>query len=154
MSKNCKNCLHHRSGVGCKSGIKCINFDLYTEIINPVHEEKKYYICFNKKSEQYQWKSCSCSLGEGANSCGGRIVEEVIEDIREDVIEKDNKIIPGYYHKGNVDTIKFSLENNLSFVQGNIVKYVVRYKEKNGVEDLKKAMEYLKRLIEFEEGIK
>ena len=49
-----------------------------------------------------------------------------------------------------IDTIKFCLENDLDFLQGNIVKYVVRYKEKNGIEDLNKAMEYLKRLIESE----
>lgn len=61
-----------------------------------------------------------------------------------------NNIKPSYYHKGNIDTIKFCLENDLDFLQGNIVKYVVRYKEKNGIEDLNKAMEYLKRLIESE----
>ena len=63
---------------------------------------------------------------------------------------KSDKIKPSYYHKGKVDTIKFCLENDLDFLQGNIVKYVVRYKEKNGIEDLNKAMEYLKRLIESE----
>lgn len=63
---------------------------------------------------------------------------------------KADKIQPGYYHKGKVDTIKFCLENNLNFLQGNVVKYIVRYKEKNGLEDLNKAMEYLKRLIESE----
>ena len=63
---------------------------------------------------------------------------------------KADKIQPSYYHKGKVDTIKFCLENDLDFLQGNIVKYVVRYKEKNGLEDLNKAMEYLKRLIESE----
>lgn len=69
-------------------------------------------------------------------------------------ISKENavdKIKPNYYHKGNVDTIKFCLENNLDFLQGNIVKYVVRYKEKNGIEDLEKAKEYLERLIESEQ---
>lgn len=63
-----------------------------------------------------------------------------------------DKIVPDHYHKGNVDTIKFCIENNLDFLQGNVVKYVVRYKEKNGLEDLKKAMEYLKRIIESEKN--
>ena len=69
-----------------------------------------------------------------------KIFKEAIED----------KIKPRYYHKGQIDTIKFCLENDLDFLQGNVVKYVVRYKEKNGIEDLNKAMEYLKRLIESE----
>lgn len=64
---------------------------------------------------------------------------------------KENNIVPKYYHRGSVDTIQFCLENNLNFLQGNIIKYVVRYKEKNGLEDLKKAQEYLRRLIENEE---
>ena len=32
--------------------------------------------------------------------------------------------------------------------QGNIIKYIWRYRDKNGVEDLNKAKWYLKRLIE------
>lgn len=35
---------------------------------------------------------------------------------------------------------------------GNITKYVMRYREKNGVEDLKKARHYLDKLIELEEA--
>ena len=69
-----------------------------------------------------------------------KIFKEVIED----------KIKPSYYHKGKIDTIQFCLENDLNFLQGNIIKYVVRYKEKNGLEDLNKAKEYLDRLIEEE----
>ena len=35
---------------------------------------------------------------------------------------------------------------------GNVTKYVLRYRKKNGVEDLKKARHYLDKLIELEEG--
>lgn len=38
---------------------------------------------------------------------------------------------------------------NLGFFEGNIVKYVVRWRIKNGVEDLKKARHYLDKLIEL-----
>lgn len=62
--------------------------------------------------------------------------------------KEDDKIRPGYYHKGGTDTIQFCIENDLDFLQGNVIKYVVRYKEKNGLEDLKKAKEYLDRIIE------
>ena len=37
----------------------------------------------------------------------------------------------------------------MSFLEGNVVKYVTRYKMKNGLEDLKKAQWYLNRLIEI-----
>jgi Protein of unknwon function (DUF3310) len=39
------------------------------------------------------------------------------------------------------------------FLDGNVIKYVVRYRSKGGVEDLKKARHYLDKLIELE-GLK
>ena len=41
------------------------------------------------------------------------------------------------------------MELGLNFCEGNIVKYVSRYKYKNGLQDLKKAQHYLKFLLEF-----
>ena len=35
----------------------------------------------------------------------------------------------------------------MSFLEGNVVKYVTRYRMKNGLEDLEKAKWYLERLI-------
>ena len=60
-----------------------------------------------------------------------------------------NRIKPTYYGSG-IDVIEFCLRNNLTFMQGNVIKYVTRYKDKNGIEDLEKAKEYIDRLIEFE----
>lgn len=60
-----------------------------------------------------------------------------------------NKIKPTYYGTG-IDVIEFCLRNNLTFMQGNVIKYVTRYKDKNGIEDLEKAKEYIDRLIEYE----
>ena len=40
----------------------------------------------------------------------------------------------------------------LAFCEGNVFKYLYRYPKKNGVEDLKKAREYLNRMIEHMEG--
>ena len=38
--------------------------------------------------------------------------------------------------------------NNLGYLEGNIVKYVSRWKDKGGVDDLRKAQHYLTKLIE------
>lgn len=48
----------------------------------------------------------------------------------------------------------FIKEQNLNFFEGNIVKYICRYKFKNGIEDLIKARNYLDQLILLEKGIK
>jgi hypothetical protein len=40
----------------------------------------------------------------------------------------------------------------MNYVEGNIIKYVTRYKDKGGLEDLKKAEWYLTRLIKQQEN--
>ena len=42
----------------------------------------------------------------------------------------------------------YIVANELGYLEGNIIKYVTRYKAKGGVEDLKKAQHYLSKLIE------
>ena len=39
---------------------------------------------------------------------------------------------------------------DLNFYEGNALKYLIRYKDKNGVEDLKKAIHYIEKIIEDE----
>jgi len=59
-----------------------------------------------------------------------------------------NNIDPKHYNMFKIEPRDFITANNLNFNQGNIVKYVCRYKTKNGLEDLKKAQNYLNYLIE------
>lgn len=42
--------------------------------------------------------------------------------------------------------------NKLGYFEGNIVKYVSRWRDKGGIEDLRKARHYLDKLIEMETG--
>ena len=49
-----------------------------------------------------------------------------------------------------IQPIEFILANELGFCEGNVIKYLCRYKRKNGLEDLKKARQYLDFLIEKE----
>ena len=67
--------------------------------------------------------------------------------------ESDNNSVtsPSYYGDYVVKPIDFIVNNNIPFAEGNIIKYVVRWKQKNGVEDLKKAKVYLDKLIELGE---
>lgn len=56
-----------------------------------------------------------------------------------------------HYKEMAIQPLEFITANNLDFVQGNVVKYVVRYKFKGGLEDLKKARHYLDMMIELQE---
>jgi len=58
---------------------------------------------------------------------------------------EETTIKPIYY--GKLDVIEFCFINNVPFCEGNIIKYVMRWDKKNGLEDLLKAREYLDRLI-------
>ena len=58
---------------------------------------------------------------------------------------------PPHYNKANIeciDAIRAATNEGYGYyLQGNILKYVWRYRYKGGVEDLEKAMFYLDRLI-------
>jgi hypothetical protein len=49
---------------------------------------------------------------------------------------------------GNIQVLDFIADQKMSFLEGNVIKYVSRYKYKNGIEDLKKAKFYLDKLID------
>ena len=56
-----------------------------------------------------------------------------------------------HYSKLDIQPAVYAERNNLSYLQGNAIKYITRYKDKNGVEDLAKAMHCIKILIELED---
>ena len=53
-----------------------------------------------------------------------------------------------HYIEKPIQPWDYIIANKLGYLEGNIVKYVSRYKEKGGVEDLVKAAHYLDKLIE------
>lgn len=55
-----------------------------------------------------------------------------------------------HYTKLTVQPMEYSMFNDLNAAQHTIIKYVTRYKDKGGIEDLKKALHTLEFLIEFE----
>jgi hypothetical protein len=71
----------------------------------------------------------------GAISLGGRAL--------------DKQIGGDHYKKMKIQTTEFCMANNLDHCQSNVVKYVCRHADKNGEDDLRKAIHYLEMLIEF-----
>jgi hypothetical protein len=51
-----------------------------------------------------------------------------------------------------IQPAEFIHKNGISFLAGNVIKYVCRYSKKNGKEDLLKARHYIDLLIEHEYG--
>jgi hypothetical protein len=57
-----------------------------------------------------------------------------------------------HYLKLKIQPMEYSMGNNLDPCQHTIIKYVTRFRDKNGIEDLKKARHTLDMLIQFEQG--
>ena len=76
-----------------------------------------------------------------------RKVGEMMRKEKEDMVNN-----PPHYNKSGIETIdaiKAMTDTGYEYyLQGNIMKYLWRYRYKNGVEDLKKAQWYLNELID------
>lgn len=68
--------------------------------------------------------------------------------------EEDNVNEPLHYTQGSIEVLDYIIAKDFNFLEGNIIKYISRYKFKNGLEDLKKAQFYLNKLIDEEEELK
>lgn len=62
----------------------------------------------------------------------------------------DTQVGGNHYKNYKIQPVEFFMANKLNYCQSNAIKYLVRYKDKNGVEDLEKAKHYIDLLIDFE----
>lgn len=65
-----------------------------------------------------------------------------------------NMQVDGNHYKDYaIQPIQYCMANNLNACQSNIVKYITRYKDKNGVKDLLKIKHYVDLILQLEYGI-
>ena len=76
---------------------------------------------------------------------------ERLEEEEINIKASETQIGGSHYSDMAIQPIEFIHKNGLSFIQGNIIKYVCRYKDKGGIQDLNKAKHYIDLLIDFEE---
>ena len=62
----------------------------------------------------------------------------------------NEKQVGGNHYKTAIQPWDFVLANNIGFLEGNAIKYIARHKQKNGIEDINKAIHYLEKLKEHE----
>lgn len=60
--------------------------------------------------------------------------------------------VAGEHYKLPIQPIEYIYKNKLGFLEGNVIKYITRHKDKNGAEDIKKAIHYCQLLLEIEYG--
>ena len=61
----------------------------------------------------------------------------------------DIQIGGSHYRNKGIQPIELIVALNLNFIEGNIIKYITRYKEKNGVQDIMKCIHYSQLAIEL-----
>lgn len=55
-----------------------------------------------------------------------------------------------HYKTKGIQPVEYCMANSIGFMEGSVIKYVTRWREKGGVEDLKKARHFLDMLIEYQ----
>lgn len=55
-----------------------------------------------------------------------------------------------HYKKLVIQPVEYIHRNGIGYMEGNVIKYVSRWREKNGLQDLEKAKHYIELLIEME----
>jgi len=94
----------------------------------------------------------------------GRVKEQLMRDEEREMTYEEHLIAKAYddslspsenaarqvggsHYQLPIEPWDFIVKNDLGYLEGNIIKYITRYKKKNGVEDLEKALHYLEKLI-------
>lgn len=61
----------------------------------------------------------------------------------------DVQVGGNHYKKLKIQPVEYIQENQIGYMEGNVIKYVTRWRDKNGIADLEKAKHYLDMLIQF-----
>jgi len=81
---------------------------------------------------------------------GSKEVADKILGIGSSALDKQ---VSGNHYKGcKIQPIEYIHANGLDYFQGNVIKYVTRYKDKNGKADIEKAIHYLELILELQYG--
>lgn len=55
-----------------------------------------------------------------------------------------------HYSKLAIQPVEYIHKNKIPFIEGNVIKYVTRWRDKGGIKDLEKAKHFIELLIELE----
>jgi hypothetical protein len=65
----------------------------------------------------------------------------------------DKQVAGGHYKDKKIQPVVYIHANSIPYLEGNVIKYVSRWRDKGGIADLEKAKHYLEMLIELETPI-
>ncbi len=67
---------------------------------------------------------------------------------------QETQIGGSHYKDMAIQPAEFISKNDIGFLAGNVIKYVIRHQNKNGAQDIRKAIHYCQLILELEYGEK
>lgn len=64
----------------------------------------------------------------------------------------NDRQVGGDHYKGGIEHWDYVLANEIPYLEAQVIKYVSRWRKKNGFQDLEKARHFLDKLIEYEQA--
>lgn len=64
----------------------------------------------------------------------------------------NDKQVDGSHYKSTIECWDYILANNIGYLEGTAIKYLTRWRKKGGINDIKKAIHFLEKLVETEEA--
>jgi len=80
------------------------------------------------------------------------VAKEVELPVKETIYSSalDKQVSGNHYKDCGIQPIEYIHANNLSYLEGNVIKYTTRHSKKNGKQDILKAIHYLELILEME----
>lgn len=110
----------------------------YTVDINGEHEY------FNE--DELELLSAAPNIPNGIDR--DDITPQEIQGIHQSALDK--QVSGNHYKDCGIQPIEYIHANNLSYLEGNVIKYTTRHSKKNGKQDILKAIHYLELILEME----
>jgi len=60
--------------------------------------------------------------------------------------------VDGDHYTSSIECWDYILANNIGYLEGTAIKYLTRWRKKGGINDIKKAIHFLEKLVEVEEA--
>jgi hypothetical protein len=134
MDKTCDNCFYEAS---------------------PSHMEP----CFKCDGAYSKWVAVDFLSGVDDGSTpvseGAFVMNQMAEQLLQSKPQKpesalDKQVSGGHYKGLKIQPIEFLHANNIPFAEGCAIKYLCRWRDKGGIQDLEKAKHFIDLLIELE----
>lgn len=138
--------------MGYKVGDKVVWKDYPDHGVGTVLGEGDFSCFLNIKFNKYDYKGVEndCHMVYIGNLKPYKNPMDIVNEYHETKTPKtpfNEQVGGGHYKTMTIQPVEFILANELGFCEGNIIKYTCRYKQKGGVQDLKKVIHYAEMLI-------